>query len=110
METTWKTHPDFSRYEVSDDGRVRVAATGRELAQRERGNGGQGSQEPALRVDLRQDGRRRTPEISTLVLETFVRDRAPLEYATHLNGDVLDNSLGNLRWTPFEDFRKAGAA
>jgi hypothetical protein len=107
METTWKTHPDWTRYEVSDDGRVRVAATGRELAQRERGAGGQGSQEPALRVDLRQDGRRRTPEISTLVLETFVRERGPLEYAKHRDGDVLNNSLTNLSWVLFEDWKAA---
>lgn len=97
--THWKRHPDFTRYEVSDDGRVRVAATGVEVAQRERGQGGQGSQVPLLRVDLRQGGRRRTASVHVLVMEAHGPGRpSGAHYVRHRNGDVLDNAIGNLSW------------
>lgn len=101
---TWATHPDHTRYEVSDQGGVRIAATGYEIAQRSRGTRGAGRkvQEGSdhLRVDLAQDGLRWTRSVSWLVLETFVGPAPANHYARHANRDVFDARLENLSWAP----------
>lgn len=51
-----------------------------------------------LAVSLCRHGRRRTKDVSHLVLEAFVSPRPPGMEACHWNDDGRDNRLENLRW------------
>jgi len=91
----WRTIPGFSRYEASDDGRIRRRRTGYLLSLRHRDNGGY--------VDLMvydNVGVRRKRKLHNLVLETFVGPRpTPRHHGAHTpDNDLTNNRLSNLAW------------
>lgn len=78
------------KYQVSDEGRVRRAATGRVLKQQ--------VDEGYCRVQLRVDGRTRNVGVHVLVLTTFTGPRPPGYETCHGPGGRSDNRHTNLRW------------
>lgn len=86
----WVPVPGWSRYRVSDAGRVRNVA-GRLLTQAVHRDG-------RLRVKLSRDGRQKRIAVHVLVLISFVGPRPDGAEACHLDGDCVNNRLSNLRW------------
>ena len=96
----WAVIPGTNgRYEASDQGRIRSTprqgrgpyTAGKVLAQHEQ-NG------KYYVVGLMINGRRITPQVQMLVLETFVGPRLKGMVACHLNDNGFDNRLSNLKW------------
>lgn len=84
MSERWLPVPGSEGYEVSDQGRVRNARTGRLLA----GHSDRGYR----RVNL---GAARRARVHELVLLAFV---GPRPEGLHGDGDRANNALANLRW------------
>ena len=101
--THWRTVPDWDGYEVSDQGTVR--SVDRQIPNRHgtlslrRGqilkpqmNRGY------LAVILKRGKLTRTVKVHTLVLEAFDRKRPEGLEGRHLGGNVMNNSITNLKW------------
>lgn len=87
----WAVIPEFSRYEVSTTGLVRVRKTGKLKLTIDTGR--------VLAVSLiRDDGWRTTKTVGSLMLLTFVGPRQDSHECSHRNGDYHDNRLENLKW------------
>jgi len=98
----WTRHPVLTRYEVSDQGRVRmVNGEPRKLKSVGRGYVG---------VNIVKDGKHQTMYVHRLVLEAFRGMRLSAKHeASHLNGNRQDNRLANLIWeTTKENARRRG--
>jgi len=87
MSETWKRHPEFARYYVSDQGRV---------------NGPRGIMTPKTGrycvVTINRKGSRHTRPVHRLVLETFVGPRPDGMVCRHGCGGRYDNHVNNLSW------------
>ena len=101
-QTTWLPVPGFEgRYEVSDDGQVKVlAAPGRGRFNQDRilkvGKDGPGYRQVLLYPG---DGRKYVRKrVHVLVLETFVGPRPEGAFGRHIDDDRENNHLSNLRW------------
>jgi hypothetical protein len=96
MTERWRPVPGFgTRYEVSDQGRVRSRAKSAEERMRSLSANSQGYHT----VDLwNGDGTSATKRVHRLVLEAFVGPAPAGHEACHGNGDRTDNRLENLRW------------
>lgn len=87
---TWETHPVYSNYKISDLGRVHGP---RGVMK------GWSNKDGYLMYDVRVGGKKFHRPVYQLVLETFVGACPGDEFdACHNDGDVTNNSLGNLRW------------
>lgn len=87
--TRWRPVPGFSRYEVSDGGKVRRASDGTAL------KGGLSSQSyPKVHL-IGDDGRKRDQNIHSLMARAFGKMPEGARIS-HLNGDKTDNQLANL--------------
>jgi hypothetical protein len=87
---TWRPITQWSRYQVSDQGRVRSAR--KVLTQRADGHG-------YFTVTLSDGPRRRTARVHVLVAEAFLPPRLPGQpQVRHLNGRQWDNRASNLAW------------
>lgn len=102
MTETWRAIPGHLGYEVSDLGRVRSyrnrqghpTATARVLSP--------GAVHGYQQIKL---GRSRQTKVHILVLEAFVGPRPEGMVCRHLDGNGMNNRLGNLRWgTPEENY------
>lgn len=82
---TWKPIPGFSKYEASDLGRIRSAATGKMLATRVSNSG------YLLVKPYDDDGKQQTRTVHTLILLTFVGPPSPGMETLHGKGGPLDN-------------------
>jgi hypothetical protein len=94
--TTWLFHPIYSKYEISDDGRIRRP---------ERRQGQELKLFPMVGTDgylhssLSMHGVMKNFYIHILVCETFHGLRpSVLHEVRHLNGDCIDNRASNLAW------------
>lgn len=90
---TWRRHPVFVDYDVSDQGRVRRAIPAKG-AQVGRVKAASLSTTGYLTVNLDAKPRK----VHVLVLETFVGPRPPKHDGCHNDGDRQNNALENLRW------------
>lgn len=90
----WRKVPEWDNYEVSDDGRVRNAKTGKEVSQWK--HTGKGS--TYMRVTLRQGGRRKNWRVHRLVATAFLPNRKNLPEVDHKDGDTFNNKKSNLEW------------
>ncbi len=96
-----KCEVPYTRYEVSNQGRVRNAHTERVLRSRKRRNG-------YLQIGLWYKGQRRVYSVHSLVATAFVEGwREGLE-VNHKNGVKTDNRAENMEWvTSSENKRHA---
>ncbi len=92
----WRTVEDFDHYEVSREGRIRNRTTGLVLTPYVRGK------YPC--VTLHAKGGRAVRQVHHVVLETFVGARPKGLVGAHLDGQVSNSALTNLKWvTPAEN-------
>jgi NUMOD4 motif/HNH endonuclease len=97
QQREWRTIPGFSRYQVSDDGRVRRPRRFHNM--------------PAGRVTRRKDShgylacsltddarRQRKRQVHTLVAAAFIGPRPPARLVRHLDGYRFNNRVGNLAY------------
>ncbi len=99
----WKAIPGYEgTYEISDEGRVRsidrISADGRNikghlLKERPVGWG------RCLIVELSRGGKRATRTVVGLVAEVFLSPRRDGEVILHIDGDIHNNAVYNLRWS-----------
>lgn len=103
---TFKAHPVWSAYLVSDHGRVWSTKSNRFVG---RACGGGSSDRAPGRpqkyrsVTVNNEGK--TATIHVMVLETFVGPRPEGHDADHVNHQPSDNRLSNLRWRIAADNR-----
>jgi|SRR5687768_3775333 len=91
----WELIPDFTRYSVSEDGRIRNDDTGRILRQVTMPDG-------RMKVGLMRSGIQYTRVVSRLVMHAFVPNRDPYRSDTpiHLDGRLDNCAAYNLAWRP----------
>ena len=107
----WKTIPGFSRYEASEDGRIRNRF-GRIMRTHP---GNKNHRTPYRRLCLVDDeGRERQRNVHVLICETFHGPRPPGLEVRHLDGVSDHNCASNLLWgtraEQLEDIRRHKAA
>lgn len=93
----WKNIPDFSDYEISDEGEVRNSKTNLILKPSYTRGGYQ-------KVNLYKDGSRKSVKIHRLVAENFIKKDRDKPHVNHIDGDKTNNRISNLEWcTPSEN-------
>lgn len=92
---TWKTIPDWPKYEVSTDGRVRNSATLKELAQWKSHRNGGGFD---LRVTLYNSGKKRGLRVHRLVAAAFIPNPNNFPEVDHNDRNTFNNDVSNLEW------------
>lgn len=100
MIETWKTIKDWEGlYEVSNLGRVKSLRRNIILKPRPNKTG-------YIRVMLCNDNKRKELFIHKLVAEAFIPNPENKPQVDHLNTNILDNNVNNLRWcTQSENIR-----
>lgn len=94
----WQTHPIYSAYRVSDQGRIQGIRPAGHILKPGRDKDGY------LRVVLmRGDGGKAYKKVHILVLETFVGPMPAGCWGLHENDNKNDNRRLNLRWGPYRD-------
>lgn len=105
-EERWRPIKEFPGYEVSDLGRVRSSMMGTSRILKPTGERGRTA------VFLYSDGKPHgtTKQIARLVLEAFTEEKGTKAMVTeHLDGDIENNALSNIRWVSRRDTREARA-
>lgn len=62
-----------------------------------------GKQFGYLRVTVTENGQRVTKLVHRLIASAFIPNPENKEWVEHINGDILDNRLENLRWSTQEE-------
>lgn len=91
---TWRIIPDFSRYEVAPDSRVRSVKTGQTI--KHMVNRRLGYSQVTLTGD---DGRKHTKKPHRLVAELFLPNPDGLREVNHIDGNKQNNAVENLEWS-----------
>lgn len=93
MNTTeiWKEVEEFTRYEVSNKGRVRTKSSQEIKAQRKTKMG-------YMITDLKQNGIKKTAYIHRLVAEAFIENKNNYPCINHIDEDKTNNQSDNLEW------------
>lgn len=89
---TWRSLAESTAYLVSDMGRVRNASTGKILF-------GERDKDGYRRVNLRICGKYIKRRVHRLVCEAFLGPCPEGLQCAHLDGNRLNNTVANLRWT-----------
>lgn len=97
----WKIHPEFTKYEVSNQGLVRNALTKRIRAMSRNESG-------YLETSIGGKSMR----IHRLVAQTFIQNDLPdiRNQVNHKNGNKLDNAVDNLEWVTIAENNRHAAA
>lgn len=98
-EARWRAVAGFPGYEVSDDGRVRIARWCREMPGSPDGNG-------YVIVVLRRGGRRYSRPVHRIVADAFLPNPDELPLVRHLDDDPTNNTVDNLAWGTHSDNRR----
>jgi hypothetical protein len=92
-EEQWKRVKGYDKYEISDQGRVWSEYRGKLLKPtRER------SGHHHVMLHRRESPREWLPKVHLLVLESFAGPRPEGMIGLHLDGDLGNNELSNLKW------------
>lgn len=89
---TSKEIPKFPMYSVTDQGQIYSEHSNRFLTPELNKSKGY------LRVTLYVEGKRKKLLVHVLVAESFIPNPDNKPYINHINGNKLDNSVGNLEW------------
>lgn len=94
MNEIFKTIPDFSRYQISNLGRVKSLINNIILKPHVDPNNG------GYSVNLSDmDGEKVRKQIKLLVAESFLPNPEGYRYVKHKDGNLGNNSVENLEWT-----------
>lgn len=89
----WKQISNYSKYEISDNGKVRNKETQKEISQ------GSLDKDGYPTVKLYDDnGIRKKLYVRKLVAEAFIPNPENLKSVRLKNGDKFDNDVSNLFW------------
>lgn len=93
MDEDWRAIPEFPNYSVSTEGRIQNTETGRFMAQvlNQRG---------MLNVGLTKNFVQHRRSVPLLVAQAFLPQVDHFDTPINLNGDRLNNRVGNLLWRP----------
>lgn len=94
--------PPFSRYEASDLGRVRNTSTGRVLSIQRCSDGAPG-------FSLYRDDSNKPTMVrcGRTIWRAFHGDPGKRNYVIHLNGDMANSRLDNLKLVSYSEYRQA---
>lgn len=102
-----RTHPQYPRYRVSADGRIFLPRTGlitrgtfKEL--KAFVPGATGYKEMSL---IHCCGKRKKAYVHRMVAICFIPNEKGVREVKHLDGDKLNNTVGNLAWTATREHR-----
>lgn len=97
MDEFWEQLEEYPGYEVSDQGRIRNARTGRILRVTDNGSN-------CMIVNLRRYGRAHVCQVRWLVARQFLDIPYDLDsIPQHINGDYRDCRKSNLEWMSRSD-------
>lgn len=89
----WKQISNYSKYEISDNGKVRNKDTQKEISQRSLDKDGY----PTVKL-YDDNGIRKKLYVRRLVAEAFIPNPENLKSVRLKNGDKFDNDVSNLFW------------
>lgn len=92
----WRSISGYENYQVSNIGRVRNVSTGRILKECPDNRG-------YLRVGLCKDKRGIMFKIHRLVANEFIPNPENKPFVDHINNDVTENTIRNLRWATYHE-------
>ena len=101
LTESWKTLPDFPKYQVSDQGRIKNIESGRIFT---------GTQDAFGYVHVRlinPKGTYTLKKVHRLVAEAFLPNPENKPIIDHIDGDKTNNALSNLRWFTYSENSKA---
>ena len=87
----WRSISGYANYQISSHGRVRNSKTYRILKQELKSNGYKS-------IKLYKDGTNKHHRINRLVAQEFIDNPENKKVVDHIDGDVLNNHVKNLRW------------
>ena len=96
MEEEFKVIKGFENYSISNFGNVANVKTGKILKSSINGRG-------YLKVGLNIKGNRFTKKIHRLVAEAFIANPLNKPCIDHIDNDILNNNINNLRWTTISE-------
>ena len=86
--------PEFPNYQISEYGEVYNKITGIELKETFSPN----ARRPYKKLNLQKDGKNFTPDLHRLLGKIFIYNPHNKQYVDHIDGNIWNNSLDNLRW------------
>lgn len=89
----WKQINNYSKYEISDNGKVRNKETQKEISQRSLDK----DEYPTVKL-YNDNGIRKKLYVRRLVAEAFIPNPENLKSVRLKNGDKFDNDVSNLFW------------
>ncbi len=99
---TWRTIPNYSKYECSDKGLIKTFNW--------KGSGQTRIMKPALDVSgylrtmlIRDDGVTHTIKVHRIIAQTFIPNPENKPETNHKNGIKTDNRVDNLEWVTHEE-------
>ncbi len=96
-EEMFKKIDGYDIYSVSNLGNVRNDETNRIL------KGGKNNGHGYLAVNLYKNGKQSTRLIHRLVVNAFIENPENKPFVDHINGDILNNCVDNLRWATISE-------
>lgn len=91
----WAIVEEFPKYSVSTHGNVKSNKSGHTLRSKPRG--------PGLCVALYNDDGHKSVSVHRLVAKAFIPNPNGCRFVDHINGDITNNHIDNLRWATHQE-------